>query len=101
MRLARKKVFEKRAKSSGNAVYKYHWQCAKCRKWFRDEACMEVDHKVEIGGVTSFNGDWNEMVAKVLPRPVQDHLQALCVWCHARKTKNYMAASSQWERKKR
>lgn len=60
---------------------------------------MEVDHIVEIGGVNSFNGDWNEMISRVMPRPVSKYLQALCCFCHARKTNNYMNAKSQWKRK--
>lgn len=99
LRLARKKVFMRRAKKTGNPIYKFHWQCAECKKWYRNEADMEVDHIVEIGGATSFNGDWNEMIFKIMPRPVKEHLQALCIFCHARKTKNYMNARDQWKRK--
>ena len=62
---------------------------------------MEVDHKVEIGGVSAFDGDWNVMIAKIMPRPVSEHLQALCIPCHMRKTRNFMNAAVQWERKKR
>lgn len=100
LKLARKKKLEKRNKKTGQPIFKYYWQCAICNKWYRNEADMEVDHIVEIGGVTSFNGDWNEMISKVMPRPVSKHLQALCVFCHTRKTRNYLAASVQWERKK-
>lgn len=100
LRLARKKVLVRRAKSSGKLVHKYQWQCAICRKWYKNEADMEVDHIVEIGGVTSFNGDWNEMISKIMPRPVSEHLQALCQWCHLRKTRNFMNAQKQWRRKK-
>lgn len=99
LRLARKKVLVGRAKN-GNPVYKFHWKCAVCGMWFRNEAELEVDHIVEIGGVTSFNGDWNEMIRKIMPRPVSEHLQAICIVCHTRKTKNFMNASKQWERKK-
>lgn len=99
LRLARKKVLEGHTKK-GKPIYKYHWQCAICSSWYRNEADMEVDHIVEIGGATSFNGDWNEMIRKIFPRPVKDHLQALCVFCHLRKTKNFMSAQGQWERRK-
>lgn len=98
LRLARRKKLVRRAKN-GNPVYKYFWQCAKCSRWFRNEADMEVDHKVEIGGVSSFNGDWNEMIFKIMPRPVADHLQTLCIPCHMRKTRNFMNAAVQWTRK--
>jgi len=103
LRLARKKVLIGRSKN-GNPKYKYFWKCAnpKCAKvWFKNEADMEVDHKVEIGGVTSFNGDWNEMISKVFPRPVSEHLQCLCIACHQRKTQNFMNAAVQWVRKVR
>ena len=96
--LARKKVFVRRAKN-GNPVYKYHWQCADCENWFKQESDMEVDHIVEIGGVTSFCGDWNKMIERIFPRPVQDHLQCLCIPCHARKTGRYNAAPSKFTRK--
>lgn len=102
LRLARKKVLVGRTKH-GKPKFKYMWQCAnpKCKKWFRNEADMEVDHIVEIGGVGSFNGDWNDMIARIMPRPVSEHLQCLCVACHQRKTKNFMNAAVQWVRKVR
>lgn len=98
LRLARTKKFVRRSKN-GKPVYKYFWQCADCKKWCRNEAEMEVDHIVEIGGVTSFNGDWNEMIDKIMPRPVSKRLACLCIWCHQKKTKNYMGAQKQWKRK--
>lgn len=99
LRLARKKVFVRRAKN-GKAVYKFQWQCAVCAKWFEDEKQMEVDHIVEIGGVSEHTGDWNETISRIFPRPVQDHLQCLCVACHQRKTGAYNSARSKWKRKK-
>ena len=60
---------------------------------------MEVDHIVEIGGVEKFTGDWNEVIAKMFPRPVEAHLQCLCVACHARKTAKYNNARIKWQRK--
>ena len=100
LRLCRKKVFVRRAKS-GKAIYKFYWQCAECLDWFRNQTDMEVDHIKEIGGVTGHTGDWNETIAKIFPRPVQDHLQALCIPCHARKTGAYNSARSQYSRKKK
>lgn len=97
--LARRRVFERRTRE-GKPVYKYHWQCAKCAKWFRDEAEMEVDHIIEIGGKTAFNGDWNETINRIFPRPVEKHLQVLCRPCHERKTRNYLNARDKWQRKK-
>jgi len=60
---------------------------------------MEVDHIVEIGGYTSFNGSWDDMFARMFPRPVEKHLQCLCKACHARKTGAYNAASVNMKRK--
>lgn len=96
---ARKRVLVGRFKN-GNPRYKYHYQCAKCRKWFADMKQLEVDHIVEIGGVTGFTGDWNETLDKVFPRPVEKHLQALCFVCHEKKSAGYMTARSRYTRKK-
>jgi 5-methylcytosine-specific restriction endonuclease McrA len=98
LQLARKKVLVKRAKN-GNPVYKYHWQCAVCKKWKRNEVEVEVDHIVEIGGVTGHCGNWNDTISRIFPRPVSEHLQVLCVACHARKTAAYSSARSRWQRK--
>lgn len=98
LRLARKKVLVRRAKN-GNPVYKFQWQCASCSKWTRNEKEMEVDHIVEIGGVGGFTGDWNEVIAKMFPRPVEAHLQCLCVKCHMRKTAAFNSARTKWQRK--
>ena len=99
LRAARRRVMEGRTKK-GKPIYKYHWQCAKCTKWFRDETQMEVDHIVEIGGITKFSGDWNEVISKVFPRPVLEHMQCLCISCHLKKTKQYMAAAHKYVRRK-
>ena len=96
LRRARKKVLIGHSKK-GKPKYKYHWQCAECNEWSRDEKSMEVDHVVEIG---TFTGDWNEFIKKVYPRPVKDHLQALCVACHMKKTKKFNSARTRWTRKK-
>lgn len=98
LKLARKKVFVKRAKN-GNPVYKFQWQCAACKNWTKDIKQVEVDHIVEIGGVTGFTGDWNGTIKKIFPRPVKDHFQVLCLICHKRKTGIYLNASRKWCRK--
>jgi len=98
LKLARKKVFVRYAKN-GKPVYKYHWQCAHCKQWLRNQDDMEVDHIVEIGGVTAFCGDWNVMIDKILPRPVNKRLQALCKWCHLKKTKKFTSAIHKYKRK--
>lgn len=100
LRLCRRKVLVGRAKN-GNPKYKLQWQCAECKKWKKREDEMEVDHIVEIGGVTSFNGDWNEMIARIFPRPVEKHLQALCGPCHLKKTLKFTSARTLWKRKPR
>ena len=95
---ARVKTFVRRAKN-GNPVYKYQWQCAVCKNWKRSEKEVEVDHISEIGGVSGYSGDWNEVINKMFPRPVELHLQILCVACHARKTNLYNSARTKWARK--
>jgi hypothetical protein len=96
LRKARKKVFV-RIGLKGQEIFKFHWQCAHCKQWHKDEKEMEVDHIVEIG---SFTGDWNVYMEKLFPRPVKKHLQALCVVCHMKKTKAFNAAHIKYQRKK-
>lgn len=81
---------------NGNPIYKYHWLCAKCEKWFRDEKKMEVDHVIEIG---TFLGDWNSYLVKMFNRR-KDALQVLCVRCHLKKTMAFNAANTKWKRKR-
>lgn len=100
LKLSRKKVFVRRAKN-GNAIYKYHWQCAKCKKWSLRETDMEVDHITEIGGVTGFTGDWNLVMGKMFPRPVEKYLQVLCASCHSIKTGLYVSANRKYKRKEK
>ena len=97
--LARRKVFVRRAKN-GKPIYKYYWQCAVCSEWVKDIKKVEVDHISEIGGVSGFTGDWNEMISRIFPRPVSEHLQCLCIACHQRKTSLYNSARSRWKRKR-
>lgn len=94
LRRARKRVMVRRSKT-GQPIYKYHWQCASCRRWTKNEKLMEVDHIIEIG---SFNGDWNLYVPRVFCG--QDNLQALCVVCHLKKTKKFNSARTRWKRKR-
>lgn len=94
LRRARKRVLVRRAEN-GNPIYKYHWQCAVCLKWTKNEKLMEVDHVIEIG---SFNGDWNEYLFRHFPRDPRG-LQAICVPCHLKKTKAFNSARSKWTRK--
>jgi len=96
--MARKKVFVRYSKS-GKAVYKFQWQCAACLKWVKNDKELEVDHIIEIGGITGFTGDWNETIDKIFPRPVEAHLQCLCHVCHSKKTKKFNSARSLYRRK--
>lgn len=96
----REKKLERYSKKDNKPIYKYYWKCQHCNHWFRNESDMEVDHVVEIGGVTSFNGDWNAMIDRIFARPVGKRLQALCKWCHLKKTNKYTAASKKYTRKK-
>lgn len=95
LRLARRRVLVRQSKK-GKPVYKYHWQCAKCREWTAVEKDMEVDHIKEIGG---FKGSWDDIVPKFYCG--QENLQALCISCHMKKTNAYNNASLQWKRKPR
>lgn len=92
--LARKRVRVGTTKD-GNPKFKYHWQCAKCEKWFRNESDLEVDHITEIG---AFCGDWNNTLLRMLPSV--DDLQALCTICHMKKTNAFNAANTKWKRKR-
>lgn len=76
----------------GKPKYKFHWQCAKCDRWYRNEHDVEVDHVVEIG---PFCGDWN----RFLLRMFASALQVLCTVCHMKKTNAYNAAHLKWKRK--
>lgn len=90
LKRARKQVQE----SSGKK--KFHWQCAKCLKWFRDQAQMEVDHIVEVG---PFEGSWDHFIPRLYCE--LDNLQVLCVDCHKLKTVGYVAKLKKSNRKKR
>jgi hypothetical protein len=92
---ARKKVLIRRSKT-GKPIYKYHWQCAVCKRWHKDVAEMEVDHIVEIG---PFKGDWNEFLFRHFP-PDRAKMQVLCIPCHMKKTKAFNSARSLYTRKK-
>ncbi len=95
LKLARRRVVVGQTKA-GKPKYKYHWQCAKCRRWTKQQGSMEVDHIIEIG---SFTGDWNEFLARHFPRPINGRLQALCKSCHMKKTLAFNAANTKWKRK--
>lgn len=90
-----------RISKKGKRIYKYYWKCAKCKKRYRNQADVEVDHINEIGGITAFTGDWNLVFKKMFPRPVEEHLQVLCSPCHLKKTAAYMNAGLRFERKVR
>ena len=89
------KVFV-RVGQKGQRIYKYYWQCAKCKEWFRDEKSMEVDHIEEVG---PFKGCFDEYVRRVYCR--QSNLQLLCVAHHLAKTLQYSSAREKWKRKRK
>jgi hypothetical protein len=80
LRRARKRVLERQT-LKGKPVYKFHYQCVKCLKWFRDASSLEVDHIEEVG---EFTGDWDLFIKKMYCG--QDNLQAMCCNCHLKKT---------------
>jgi len=98
LRLARKRVFVRRAKN-GNAVYKYHYQCRNCSVWSPDPSGFQVDHIEEFGGFAKFDGDWNAAIARMFPRPVEKYLQLLCLKCHSAKSGLYASARAKYKRK--
>lgn len=93
LKRARKRVLVRHSKA-GKPIFKFHWQCAVCKEWTKNEKEMEVDHIVEIG---SFCGNWDIYVRKVYCG--QENLQAVCVKCHMKKTKKFNSAESRWKRK--
>ncbi len=95
LKRARKRVLVRQSKK-GKPVYKYFWQCATCRDWFKDVDSMEVDHIIEIG---PYKGDLHEYAERVYCS--QENLAALCVVCHLKKTMKYNSARSRWKRKVR
>lgn len=94
LKRASKKVFVRYAKN-GNKIFKLHWQCAKCKAWFKDKESLEVDHIEEIG---PFKGDWHDFIMRMYFCG-QKNLAALCVVCHAKKTSGFNARL-RYERKK-
>lgn len=92
LRRARKRFRDGKLKN-GNVKWKYHWNCAKCGKWFRDESDMEVDHIMEVG---PYKGDLHDYAERMYCD--EDNLQVLCIRCHKAKTTS--AAPLRWKRKK-
>lgn len=104
LRRARKTFLVGRTKK-GKLKKKLKWQCADCKRWYRNQFEMEVDHIKEIGsfdytaiGTNRLAQAIGEFTLKVFAR--QDNLQALCIVCHKKKTVNFNSAVTQWQRKK-
>lgn len=90
LKRARKRVEDGTIKSGpnkGKIKWKFFYQCAGCKEWFRDQESLEVDHIIEIG---PFLGSWDVYIPKMFCG--QDNLQALCDVCHKRKTSGFNAA---------
>jgi 5-methylcytosine-specific restriction endonuclease McrA len=61
-----------------------HYQCANCKKHFPQKE-VQVDHKIDIGGVYTENG-WDGVIERMFCSA--DNLQVLCKKCHKEKTYN-------------
>lgn len=94
LRKCRKRVFVRKS-LEGRPIYKYHWQCAICKSWTKDEKQMEVDHIVELG---TFSGDFTDYIDRMFDF-ARDNLQALCTTCHLKKTMAFNSARTRWKRK--
>jgi len=77
----------------GDKKFKTYWRCAKCKKKYRDQGFMEVDHIKEIG---SYKGNLLAYASRMYCK--QSNLQALCVVCH--KAKTTASARVRFKRKK-
>ena len=91
-RLVQEGVY-KTGDKKGQPKYKYYWTCVHCKKDFRNETDMEVDHIDEVGG---FKGDLHVWALRLYCE--QENLQALCVVCH--KAKSAFSAADRLERNK-
>ncbi len=89
-----RKQFHVGTYKNGKPKFKFYWQCAECKVWFKDVNQIEVDHWIEIG---PFTGDWNDYISKVYCG--QDNLRCLCLACHLKKTLKYNSARSRFKRK--
>lgn len=93
LKKARKRFKEGKLKD-GSPKWKLHWQCNKCKKWYRDESDVEVDHIEEVG---SYNGDIHEYAERMYN--FGDNAQVLCLRCHRYKTN--ANATVRYKRKKK
>lgn len=73
--------FYKTGDKAGQPKYKLYWKCAKCKKDFRNESDVQVDHIEEVGG---FKGDFDVWIKRLYCG--QENLQCLCLECHQKKT---------------
>lgn len=93
LRRARKSVWDGEFLKNGRKKFKFHWQCAKCLKWFKESSDLEVDHIVEVG---PYQGDLHKYAERMYCSV--DNLQALCSECHLKKTTSW-AANNLYKRK--
>lgn len=96
LRRHRKQVQEgvyKTGPKKGQPKYKFYWNCAKCKKDFRNQEDVEVDHIEEVGG---FKGDLHAWALRLFCK--QENLQALCIICH--KSKSIKSTAERCERNK-
>lgn len=88
LRSHRKEVFEgRRHLKTGKKIYKYFYQCQKCKTWYRDQDDLEVDHIDPVGKEPRLE-EFDEKIAEYISRMYceQDNLQPLCVTCHKKKS---------------
>lgn len=89
LRRHRKLVHDGEFFKNGKPKYKYHWQCAHCKLWFRDQSQLEVDHIVEVGPLDSWD-NIKDFIERLYCE--QSNLQPLCSVCHQIKTSKFNAA---------
>lgn len=69
---------QKLNKSTGRLAK--HYKCNACKKEYPSKQ-IQIDHVVPIGKC----GTWDEFISRLFCE--QDNLQALCLTCHKKKTK--------------
>lgn len=75
-------MFERKSKS-GKDIFKFHWQCVKCKNWFRDVTKIEVDHIIEVGQMPKNLTELMDTIGRMYD---ENNLQTMCIDCHLEKT---------------
>jgi 5-methylcytosine-specific restriction endonuclease McrA len=92
----RKAVFVRKS-LAGKDIFKFHWQCVKCKRWYKDIEKIEVDHIVEVGKMPTDLAGLMETIGRMYD---EKNLQTMCIDCHLEKT---VAKNAMWlyERKRK